>query len=115
MAEDYTDAFISLCFIAVALGADVFSVSLGLGMQRLRLKRVALIGVIFGLFRVFMPFLGMVIGQHISTRIGHLATFAGACLLLAMQAPISFAALRPHAERKVEPVGVVPLLLGLSV
>ncbi|HLR09235.1 MAG TPA: manganese efflux pump MntP family protein [Bacillota bacterium] len=115
MAEDYTDAFISLCFIAVALGADVFSVSLGLGMQRLRLKRVALIGVIFGLFHVFMPFLGMVIGQYISSRIGHLATFAGGFLLVGIGAQMIFSAFSHHYERKVEPVGIGLLFLGFSV
>src|SRR5699024_9959855 len=115
MTGDYTGEFISLSFMAVALGADVFSVSLGLGMQRLRLQRIAMIGGAFGLSHVFMPFLGMVIGQYISSHIGHLTTFAGGFLLVGIGAQMIFSAFSHEVKRKFVPAGFGLLFLCVSV
>jgi len=71
----------SLVLMAIAVGMDVFSVSLGLGMQQLRLKRIAFIGVVFGIFHIIFPLIGMILGTFISHQVGHFATLAAGLLL----------------------------------
>ncbi|KHF28283.1 manganese efflux pump MntP [Anoxybacillus sp. BCO1] len=41
---------ITLAMMAFALGMDAFSVSLGMGLLRLRLKQIAYIGLTVGFF-----------------------------------------------------------------
>src|SRR5690625_7962672 len=61
---------------------DAFSVSLGLGMQPLRLKRIFIIGLIFGVYHIVFPVLGMFIGHLVSDNIGHYTTLASGVLLI---------------------------------
>ena len=68
----------SLMLMAIALGLDAFSVSLGLGLQWFRLKRIALIGLIIGLCHMVLPLTGMVIGHVLSSQIGGLTAFLAA-------------------------------------
>ncbi|MBM7601211.1 putative Mn2+ efflux pump MntP [Virgibacillus halotolerans] len=95
----YLGEIITLLFMAVALGMDAFSVGLGLGMQQLRLKKIAFIGSIIGVFHIIMPFIGIVLGHAISGKIGHVTTFAGGLLLVGIGAHIFFNAF--HQDRKI--------------
>jgi putative Mn2+ efflux pump MntP len=49
--------------IAVALGADAFSVSLGIGANKPYRGQAFRLGFHFGLFQFFMPLIGCAIGQ----------------------------------------------------
>src|SRR5690625_1248063 len=73
---------ISLIFVAIALGMDAFSVSLGMGMQQLRLKKIMKIGLVFGLFHVILPFIGIVFGKILSAQIGYIATLISGLILV---------------------------------
>nr|WP_217586615.1 manganese efflux pump MntP family protein [Lentibacillus saliphilus] len=114
MVNDVGD-FVSLLFMAVALGMDAFSVSLGIGMQRLRLKRVALISLTIGLFHILMPALGIVAGQMLSTKIDSIATLAGGLLLVAIGAQMFFSAFNAEMPNLIAPVGFGLLALAFSV
>lgn len=73
--------FISILMMAFALSMDAFSIGLGIGMQAIRLKRIALIGLTVGIFHIFMPFIGILLGAYISVKIEGIA-MVGAGLLL---------------------------------
>lgn len=113
--EDYAGETVSLAFMSLALGMDAFSVSLGLGMQHLRLKRIALIGITFGLFHVGIPFLGIVIGKVVSTQIGHITTLVGGLLLIAIGSQMILNAFNHESKKIVQPFGIGLFLLSLSV
>ncbi|WP_373893984.1 manganese efflux pump MntP [Virgibacillus natechei] len=111
----YIAELIPLLFMAFALGMDAFSVSLGLGMQRLRLKRIAFIGLIIGLFHIIMPFSGIILGQVISTKIGNFATLAGGLLLFGIGAQMLLTAFNHEVKQIIQPVGIGLLFLAFSV
>ncbi|GAB3044852.1 manganese efflux pump MntP [Virgibacillus ainsalahensis] len=115
MQDYYIAEIVSLLIMATALGADAFSVSLGLGMQQLRLKRIALIGIVIGLMHVLMPFVGIILGQVISTQIGQFTTLAGGLLLFGIGAQMFFSAFHQGSKKMVEPVGIGLFLLAFSV
>jgi putative Mn2+ efflux pump MntP len=73
---------LTLCLMAIALGMDAFSVSIGLGMQGLRLRFIAKVSVINGLFHMLMPLLGILIGRYLSHYLGKLAIHIGGILLI---------------------------------
>ncbi|MFD1036865.1 manganese efflux pump MntP family protein [Virgibacillus byunsanensis] len=115
MSINQLGEFVSLSFMAIALGMDAFSVSLGMGMQRMRLKRIALIGVIIGLFHIIMPFIGMLLGQAISERIGYLTIIFGGSLLIIIGAQMVFSAFNREAIKIVQPIGMGLFFFALSV
>ena len=74
--------FFGLLFMALALGMDAFSIGLGMGSYKLRLKQVLIIGFTVGIFHVWMPLLGIFSGKLLSAQFGLFASYAGAGLLL---------------------------------
>ena len=57
MQGEFIKEVLSLIIVAFALGLDGFSVSLGFGMQQIRMRHVATIGALIGLFHIIFPFL----------------------------------------------------------
>jgi len=106
---------ISLLLLAGALGMDAFSVSLGLGMQKMRLKRIAIIGLIIGIFHVVMPYIGILLGQVISGRFGEWAELLGGLLLLGIGAQMFFSAFREQEETLFQPMGFGLVLFAFTV
>src|SRR5699024_12329938 len=115
MTEYHIGEIVSLVFMASALGMYAFSVRLGIGLQRLRLKRIALIGLIIGFFLIGMPFIGIVLGKAISVQIGHYTTLAGGLLMVGIGAQVFFSAFNHEIKRIVQPVGVGLLILAFTV
>ncbi|WP_099159389.1 manganese efflux pump MntP family protein [Virgibacillus ndiopensis] len=115
MSEYQIGEIVSLVFMSIALGMDAFSVSLGMGMQRIRLKRIALIGVIIGLFHMIMPFIGIILGKAISNQIGEITILIGGFLLLVIGAQMLFSAFNHEATKIVQPMGIGLLFFALSV
>src|SRR5690625_517596 len=68
--------------MAIALGLDAFSVSLGMGMQFLRLRKIALIGFMIGLFHTILPLIGIIFGQVITMKVGQLADVVAGFILV---------------------------------
>ncbi|TMN22008.1 manganese efflux pump [Lentibacillus cibarius] len=115
MAVYYAGEFVSIMFMAIALGMDAFSVSLGLGMQQLRLKRIAFIGVVIGIFHIIMPFIGILLGQAISGQFGDYTTLIGGLLLFGIGAQMFFSAFNYESPKLVQPAGMGLLFFALSV
>ncbi|MFD1362021.1 manganese efflux pump MntP [Lentibacillus salinarum] len=106
---------VSLIFMAVALGMDAFSVSLGMGMQKVRLKRIAMVGGVVGLFHIMMPFAGILLGQAISEQIGQYATLSGGLLLFGIGAQMIFSAFNHESKQLAQPVGIGLIFFAISV
>lgn len=71
----------SVLAVAVALGADAFSIALGLGLsgaeRRFRIRFV----LVVGLLHVVMPLIGLVVGAVVGQFLGKWAAIAGALVL----------------------------------
>ncbi|SHG89728.1 manganese efflux pump MntP [Ornithinibacillus halophilus] len=106
---------VSLLFMAIALGMDAFSVSLGIGMQKIRLKRIAFIGIVIGIFHVIMPFIGIVLGQAISSSIGSLTTLLGGLLLVGIGSQMVFSAFNHEVPQVIKTTGIGLLFFAISV
>lgn len=115
MINNHVQEIASLCFLAVALGMDSFSVSLGMGMREIRLKQIAIIGLTFGLFHMVMPFIGILLGKVISHQLGHFATFAGGLLLVAIGMQMILSAFNYTAKIAIEPSGIGLILLAFTI
>jgi putative Mn2+ efflux pump MntP len=75
---------IEIFLIGIALSADAFAVSVsnGLCMKELIVKRAFLIALMFGFFQALMPFLGFILGIAVSSIIAQYAPFVALILLL---------------------------------
>ena len=72
--------FVELFLIGVGLSMDAFAVSIckGLGMKRLNMKQVLVIGLFFGGFQALMPLIGWALGTQLAdfiTPIDHWIAF----------------------------------------
>ncbi len=73
-------SLLSLFIIAVGLSMDAFAVSIckGLAMQKINLKKAAIVGLWFGGFQALMPFIGYLLGSQFErfiTSIDHWIAF----------------------------------------
>lgn len=115
MAQYVIGEFFSLLMIAFAVGMDAFSVSLGMGMLQLRLKRIAIIGFMIGVFHIVMPLLGIYLGKIISSQIGSFTAIVGACIIIAIGLQMIIHALLPDTNDRLSPVGAGLVLLAFTV
>jgi manganese efflux pump family protein len=113
--ENTLGEFFSLFFMAIAIGMDAFSVSLGLGMRMIRLKRIAFIGLVIGAFHILLPFLGIVLGKLISGQIGEWTTLAGGLLLFGIGAHMLFSAFNHEPGKVIQTNGFGLIIFALSV
>ncbi|KGX86455.1 manganese efflux pump MntP [Pontibacillus litoralis] len=111
----FTGEIITLSFMAMALGMDAFSVSLGMGLIPLRLRRIALIGVVVGLFHILMPFAGMLVGRFLSNQLGAYTTIGGGILLILLGIQMFRSSLKSDDTPALNPVGFGLLLFATSV
>src|SRR5699024_2030400 len=102
-ADSPIDSLSSLIFIAFALGLDGFSVSLSIGLQKIRYRKMALSGIVIGWFHFLMPFSGMVIGQFLSIQMSSITSFLGCLLLVFIAAYMCFSACKDTGSHPVNP------------
>lgn len=107
--------FITLGLMAIALGMDAFSVSLGIGMMKLRLKRIFIIGLTIGIFHIFMPFLGIVLGQFLSSQFGTIASWCGGVLLIFLGVQMFRSSFQADEGQAITPYGFGLIIFALSV
>lgn len=115
MGQNHIGEIISIIFMAFALGMDVFSLSLGMGMQHFRLKRIAIIGFVFGLFHLLLPFLGIMIGKLISAQLTDFATLVGGLLMVGIGIHMILSVFSSETRTIIRPFGFGLFILGLSV
>jgi len=115
MEPYHLQEIVTLLLMATALGMDAFSVSLGLGLQKLRLKRIAAIGLVVGAFHVVMPFVGIAFGKVISQQFGGWAELLAGMLLVGIGAQMFFSAFKDKQEMLFQPVGFGLMLFAFTV
>lgn len=115
MSQSLLGEIVTLTFMAFATGMDAFSVSLGIGMQKIRLRRIALIGLIFGIFHIAMPSFGIILGYFISMKVGHLTTLLGGALLVVIGVHMLLSAFNHETKTTFKPTGVALLALAFIV
>ena len=106
---------VTIIIMAFALGMDAFSISLGMGMYRLRFKQMLNIGLVVGIFHILMPLLGMIAGRFLSEKFDAVASYIGGGLLLILGVQMIWSSLRKESESLITPVGFGLLLFALSV
>jgi putative Mn2+ efflux pump MntP len=74
--------FITISLIGIALGMDAFSLGIGMGMGGIRLLTVLKVSIITGIFHVFMPLIGIVLGMFLTSLVGNVATYMGGSILI---------------------------------
>jgi putative Mn2+ efflux pump MntP len=107
--------FITLLIMAFALGMDAFSVGLGMGMYKLRLREIFKIGITIGFFHVWMPLVGMAAGKLLSEKFGTIASLLGGFLLILLGLQMIWSSLKQNDEKVITPVGFGLLLFAFSV
>ena len=82
MVVEHINVIISVWILAFALSMDAFSVSLSIGMQEIRLKKIAFIGLVIGLFHMVLPFIGIILGHYISENVTFITELTGGFILV---------------------------------
>lgn len=110
---------ITLSIIAIALGMDAFSLGLGLGMRNPSRRRTILISSMIGFFHVFMPLIGIGIGQFLSLYFQHIAVVVGGALLCFLGLQMLWSSLQdeditfPFNDRSL--IGIVLIACSVSL
>lgn len=112
---DWAGEMITLMLMAVALGMDAFSVSLGMGMYELRNKNIFKISMTIGLFHIVLPFSGMVAGSFLSEKLGSIAAYIGGILIIALGVQMIVSSIKERNELFIAPIGWGLFLFALSV
>ena len=112
---EFVGEIITLTIMAAALGMDAFSVGLGMGMYKLRLRKIFEIGLVIGLFHVIMPLAGILAGKLLSENFGALASWIGGLLLILLGAQMIWSSFQKEAVSAITPAGAGLLLFAFSV
>ncbi|WP_254434248.1 manganese efflux pump [Halobacillus sp. Marseille-Q1614] len=105
----------SLVLLSIALGMDAFSVSLGMGMQSIRLKYIGLAGLFVGVLHMVMPGLGILLGKWLFVNVTEWASLAGGFLLLTIGAYTVFASFSEKKSTAYSVTGAGMWLFAFSV
>ncbi|QVY61382.1 manganese efflux pump MntP family protein [Cytobacillus gottheilii] len=106
---------LTIGLMAFALGMDAFSIGLGMGMFKLRLRQIVKIGLTVGLFHVLMPMLGMITGRFLSDKFGEIAAYIGGGLLILLGIQMVLSSFKKEENSLISPVGFGLLLFAVSV
>ncbi len=107
---------ITIGAMAFAFSMDSFSLGLGMGMLHLRLKRMALLSILSGLFHMFMPLIGIVIGKALSNHFGDIAVIAGGAMLIVIGLSMGRSAFKFDERHSIiMPYGIGLLLFPITV
>ena len=101
--------------MAFALSMDAFSIGLAIGMQEIRLKRILFIGFVVGIFHVFMPLAGLLLGALLSNQIEEIAMLAAGLLLCAIGLQMILQTFLKKETQVLAPVGFGLIIFAFSV
>jgi len=90
--------WITITFMAVALGMDAFSLGVGIGLKGVRLLDVLRISFVIGLFHILMPLIGLFMGHYVSSLLGDVATLTGGVLLVLLGSHMIYSSLRSREQ-----------------
>lgn len=106
---------VTLSTLALALGMDAFSASLGIGVVPIRLRRIFYIGLIIGSFHIILPLLGIIAGRFVTDTFGAIASLIGGLLLIIAGSQMIVAFFQNKEEERSVPVGWKLMLFSLIV
>ncbi len=106
---------LEIMLVAVALGMDSFSLSLGLGCQKVERKTIWGFTFLVGLFHVLMPLLGFFLGRAAGLFLGEIAAYIGAAVLFFLGVKMLREAIKGNKKDDCILEGWVLLVLPLSV
>jgi len=84
--------------VAIALGADAFSLSLAIGLAGIRKRMILHLSLVVAIFHVIMPLVGMMLGQALGSVLGRFATLTGALVLIWLGGRMLYKVYRPTTE-----------------
>lgn len=84
--------------VAIALGADAFSLSLAIGLAGIRKSMLIRLPLVIAVFHVIMPLCGMILGQAFGTILGRYANLIGAIILLGLGGRMIYKVYCPSTE-----------------
>lgn len=84
--------------VAVALGADAFSLSLAIGLSGIRRSMMLRLSVVVAAFHVVMPLVGMMLGEALGSILGRYASLIGALILIGLGGRMLYKVFRPSTE-----------------
>ncbi|MBM7866552.1 manganese efflux pump [Heliobacterium gestii] len=99
-------AYWTLGVLAVGLGADAFSMALGIGMEGVRRRDALILGIVVALFHIFMPWFGILAGSALGLIVGRLASFIGAAVLFFLGGRMIYHAWQERRDDAGSPLGV---------
>jgi len=76
------DKLLTVILVAIALGADAFSLALGLGMNNRSYRYILRASSVVGIFHIFMPLGGALTGNFLGSLMGKMAVWAGGLILV---------------------------------
>lgn len=79
-------------FMAIAVSMDAFSVSIGIGTRKFRLKHIIKLSFAVGVAHIISPLIGMLCAQILSRYVSRFATMLGGGLLTLMGIHMIFSA-----------------------
>jgi len=85
--------------VAIALGADAFSLSLAIGLAGIKKSMILRLSLVVAIFHVVMPLGGMMLGQALGSILGRYASGLGALVLIWLGGRILYKVYRPTVER----------------
>ena len=84
--------------VAIALGADAFSLSLAIGLAGIRKRMILHMSLVVAVFHVLMPLAGMLLGQALGSVLGQFASLIGAWVLIGLGGRMLYKIYRPPTE-----------------
>jgi len=84
--------------VAIALGADAFSLSLAIGLSGIRKRMMLRLSLVVATFHVIMPLGGMMLGQALGSLLGRFASLIGALVLIGLGGRMLYKVYRPTTE-----------------
>lgn len=84
--------------VAIALGADAFSLSLAIGLAGIRNSMILRLSLVVAVFHVVMPLSGMMLGQALGSILGRYASGIGAFVLIGLGGRMLYKIYRPAIE-----------------
>ena len=109
---------VTIVVMAVALGMDAFSLSVGIGMRGVRRFDVYRISGLIAVFHIIMPLCGIFTGLYVGQLLGEVAKYASGGLLILLGGHMIGASFREGGIRPIDHkrwLGVLLFALSVSV
>lgn len=113
------DSVITPLVLSFVVSLDAFSVCLGIGLQPLRLRKIATIGLWIGIFHMLMPLLGLLLGALLAEWITSLTELMSGMLLFGLGAQMIFQTfaetIRSNPPKNFNLTAIIVLAFSVSI